>query len=223
MVAMANPALILTSAPPRTHLRILPMTDDTERRDNPTIEAPPLSETEPERKTNPEASAPPAIQSLRPPPPDPYDTSFLQQDDSTFSRAVILIANAARALDEDRERQRFSEQQAQENHRALLTAITRADDNGNRNYEMLRSDIRHLKDSDREQDRRLAEGEERFGEIERSIEILKGEFLAALPGAIRAILAPYLDRIDVLEREIEDLKKNVSARSPSPTEAAQQT
>lgn len=185
----------------RNHLTLM-SNDDHETT---TTLAPP---TDREAPTNPEASVAP-IQALRPPPQE-YDTSFLRQDDSTFSRAVKLIADAARALDADREERRLATAQAQSNHNAVIEAIIRADANSTRNYEMVRDEIRHLKDSDLKQDRRLAEGDQRFEKIEQSIAALKDELIALVTRAT----ADAAVRIDALEQQLARAKNDAASQPP---------
>jgi hypothetical protein len=163
--------------------------------------------TDREARTNPEASRSPMT--LRPPPTDPWDTSFLNADDAVFSRAVKMLADAARANDESRrERKRFEEAQLTGQAR-IERAIEKADQNSQHNYSMLRDAFEKLAESDRQQNRRLAEGDERFGRIERSIEGLKEELLAHIARATE----DAAKRIGALEDELARARAN---REPGP-------
>lgn len=192
----------LAPARRRNHLRIMPIDHD-----RPDTMAP---ETDRDTPTNPEASPGP-LKAMRPPPSE-YDTSFLDQDDNTFSRAVKMIAKAARAMEEDRQERQLANAQAQAHHNEVIAAIVRADENSTRNYEMVRDEIRHLKDSDLKQDQRLKEGDKRFDRIEQSIVELKVELLALVARATEETA----NRIEELEQELAKAKRDAAA-PPTPT------
>lgn len=207
--------------PQDSHLRLI-MSQDSDRPD--TIppdthrEAPthPLASERPLKPEGLEQLAERAPQTaMRPPPANPWDTSFLLQDDNTFSRAVRLIADAARANESARDERRQYELAQLSKQDEILEAIRRADQNGTRNYELLRDQIRHLKDSDIKQDERLKEGDQRFDRIEQSIADLRAEMLAALPIAVTETLAPYVARIEALERDLANARAAQTGTPPT--------
>jgi hypothetical protein len=205
---MTNAALRLQ--PIVSHLRLI-MTDPTdERRDTPTIEAPPpASSSEP--TTSPVASERPAI---APParlpdaeelgstalastePPEWFKASFI-------GHALTKFADDARDIRQGRERQHVAQM-------AKLGELKT-------DYEMLRRELKSFRDSsqakDADHDARLAEGDERFAQIENSIETLKAELMTMVKNATDDAAR----RIGVLERELKDLRAD--ARS-TPTPAA---
>ncbi len=138
---------------------------------------------------------------------DGYDTSFLK-DDSTFSQAVKIVAKAARAMEADREERRqrdLSELQAKRElhaqHEAILSAITTADRNNTTNYMMVRDELRLLKQSDINQDSKIAQLEKLPATIEERIASLRDEILAKMPEAVQLAMRPYVVRLDALEKE----------------------
>ncbi len=174
--------------PPHHHLRAMPVQDD-ERTDTERAER----DTTPPGPADIEATR--VLSTMLPAKPP------LSLEDSYLDRAIRVVATTGTKIDEDREERRRQ-------HEAVLAAITRADDNGNKNYELLRDEIRHLKDSDLKQDRRLKEGDDRFARIEESIADLARE------------MKPLTERIKALEDDLAEAKKNVTARTaqaPSPT------
>ncbi len=212
---MTNSARALTKAPiRRTHIRLMPNENDRETSDT---MAPP---TDREAPTNPANEKPDPRPAIVPP---QYDTAFLDQHDSVFAQAVKIVASVGNDINRDRvERLRVADEQARAQAELLaqqtkiLEAVQKADENSKRNYELLRDEIRHLKDSDLKQDRRLAEGEERFAQIERSIENLKTELLALVERAT----ADAAQRIDALEKQLAEAKADVPApRPPTPSAA----
>lgn len=180
-----------------------------------------VPETDREAPTSPENEAPLPRDAIRPEPADPWDTAFLRADDSVFSQAVKMVANAGRRMDEERVERKASEDAEQRTQRqmleqqdAILAAIQRADDNSTRNYELLRDEIRHLKDSDLKQDERLKQGDKRFEKIEESIAALKEELLALVAREMKSAA----DKIEALEKLLAEAKANVTARqAPAPT------
>jgi hypothetical protein len=181
-----------------------PMNDENERRATPTLESPPPSEVE--RDTLPpgpdDIEATRVLATMLPGKPPP------SLEGSYLDKAIRVVAEAGSDLRIDREERR-------KQHQAVLDAIRRSDENQSRNYELLRIEIKHLKDSDRDQDRRLAEGDERFAQIENSIESLKDELLAAMKSATEDAAR----RIGALEGELDKLRAN-APRAPETTTAA---
>lgn len=170
------------SLPTATHrLRLITMSDQ-DRRDTPTDLAPPMSREEP---TSPQASPGPML------PPNMHD--------SLFAEAVATIAGAARIIREGRDEQARLEALRRGDHDTLLAAIQRADDNGRRDYELLRAEMRRHRDAgearDNGQDARIAAVEQLIGDV-------KEELLAALQRVTDSAAA----RIGALEDEITRLK-----------------
>ncbi len=186
----------------RPHFRIQPMNDQDDSRNDETL-APP---TDREAPTNPanettrrDATPPPAI--------DPPTA------DSMFLDAVQKITRAARIIEDGEAEARATEARRRADHDALLAAIQKADDNNQRSYELLHNELRHLKDSDRHQNSRLAEGDERFAAIEKSIANLKDELLALVTRASEDAAR----RIAGLENELAELRTNAARPSPPAT------
>jgi type IV secretory pathway VirB10-like protein len=71
-------------------------------------------------------------------------------EDSYLDKAIRVVASAGARAAEDREERR-------QQHDAVMLRLERNDANQSRNYELLRSDIRGLQRSDREQDAKIAE------------------------------------------------------------------
>jgi len=181
------------------------MPDPNDSRNEETLVPP----TDREAPTSLENPIPERRDAVAPPAPMPPATA-----DSIFSEAVARIVKAAKIIEEERAERRREAERAQRNHDATIDAIVRADQNQSRNYELLRDEIRHLKDSDRRQDERLIEGDKRFDQIEQSIADLKNELFDLVTRATEDAAR----RIAALESEIAELKTNGTARpSPAPT------
>lgn len=197
-----------------------PMNDQDDPRETTETLAPP---TDREAKTNPENEKPEPRVAVRPPPADPWDTSFLDQDDSTFSRAVKMIADAARANEAARlasEAEAEQRKAFQDQHLSLqseiLTCVQRAEQAQDANFKILSRDVRDLKASDIRQDGRLAQGDERFQRIEQSIADLKDELIALVTRATQDAAV----RIEALETELATARADatrVSQTTPSAT------
>jgi hypothetical protein len=185
--------------PIRPGLRLMSNHKDDTHENTETL-APP---TDPEPPTNVE-NEPPRRDAISPPAVFNPATA-----DSVFSDAVKQIADAARIIREGREERLRAEEQAQRNHDATIDAIVRADQNQSRNYELLRDEIRHLKDSDRRQDERLIEGDKRFATIEKSIADLKAELLALVTRAGEDAAR----RIAALESDLAELRANAATHA----------
>lgn len=176
--------------------------------------------TDREAPTNPENEAPAPRTAIRPQPADPWDTSFLNQDDSTFSRAVKMIADAARANEAARiaseaaadARKRFEDQQ-QQMQGEILTCVQRAEKSQEANFKILNHEVQELKASDIRQDGRLAEGDERFQQIERSIVALKDELIALVTREIQAAAK----KIEALETELAKARTDAARNAQAPT------
>lgn len=178
-----------------------PMNDQDERdepRNSVTISAPPPSEP-----TRPEASERPAI---APParvpdaaelgqtglaatdPPEWFKASFIGQ-------ALTKFADDADDIRKGRERQ----------HVAQMAKL----DEIKTDYETLRRELKSFRNAtqakDAEHDSRLAEGDERFAQIENSIDELKAELLAAVAKSVEDAAR----RIAALETELGKLRANV--------------
>ena len=157
--------------------------------------------TDREAPTNPEAAPRPAMN-----PPaglSPYAQKPDWWEGSFFQSVFNDVQDARRAHD-----------QVLASQEQILAAIQSADRNSNRNYELIREEIRHLKDSDIKQDQRLKEGDQRFDQIERSIADLKTELIALVTREMKLAA----DKIEVLEQQLAEAKANVPARqAPTPT------
>ncbi len=138
---------------------------------------------------------------------DGYDTSFLR-DDSTFSRAVKIVASAARAIELEREERRshaLAEQArailAKDLQNTILEAIQTADRNNTTNYQMLRNELALLKQSDVNQDSKIAQLEKLPETFEERIAELKSEILMRMPEIMQSAMKPYKERLEALEKE----------------------
>jgi hypothetical protein len=196
--AICMPALSDTEDdPPYARSRLFLMSDQDERDIPLTTPAPEMERDE--RDTTPpgpaDIEATRVLSTMLPAKPP------LSLEDSYLDRAIRVVAAAGTKLDEDREERRLQ-------HEAVLAAIFKADENGNKNYELLRDEIRHLKDSDLKQDKRLKEGDKRFDDIERSIADLARE------------MKPLADRIKALEDDLAAAKAHVRPPAPSPPASA---
>lgn len=210
--ADSSPTLYAMSAlsdpeddPPAFRHRAMPNEQD-ERESRNTITMPPPSE--PETKVENDAPDPARVAALRPPPVDEWDTAFLRGDDSVFSRAVMMVASAGRRMDEERKERQSNEERAADRHKEqlahqseVLQAVLAADRNSSKNYELLRDEIRHLKDSDLKQDLRLKEGDRRFEQIEQKV--------AELEKRLTDALKPIAVEFEEIRKLIEDFKKDV--------------
>lgn len=194
-------AIQIPHTAPRLYLLAL-MTEDNERRNTPTLEAPPLSDTD--RDTTPpdadaEAGARDALRTLLP----------IAGAPSYFDEAIRIVAEAGRDIREGRQERLRFDQSMTENQRAILAAIQKADQNSTTNFEALRHEVRRHRElgeaRDNDQDLKIAA-------VERAIVALKQEVLDALPEAMSTILTPFVDRIEALEREAAELRAN--ARPP---------
>jgi hypothetical protein len=199
--ALAMPALSddEDSFPTRPNLQIMP--NDQDQRE--VILTTPAPDTDrAERDTQPpgpaDVEATRALQTMLPGKPP------LSLEDSYLDQAIRVVAAAGDKIDEDRGERR-------QQHEAVIAAIRRADENGNKNYELLRDEIRHLKDSDLKQDQRLKEGDKRFDQIEQSIADLKTLVLEANQAAGV--------RIKVLEDQLAQAKAD-AGRPPAPAAPA---
>jgi hypothetical protein len=163
-----------------------------------------------EAKTNPDnlrpSEAPEHRDAIAPSPAIPTLTPATA--DSIFTDAVNKIVDAANVIKSGKAEAEAIERQRRADHDALLAAIQKADDNNQRSYKLLHNELLHLKDSDRTQNARLAEGDERFAAIEKSIANLKDELIALVT---RATL-DAAERIEALENELTALRN--ADRSP---------
>lgn len=185
--------------PPR--LRIMP-NDQDESRNALTTPAPPPSEPatraenekpEPRIAMNPAPLTNPFAE-----PPPWWEGSFFQATFNKMQSGFEALSKAAAGQDE------------------ILAAIQRADSNSTRNYELIRDEIRHLKDSDLKQDERLKQGDKRFEQIERSVEALKVELIARIESEMRV----FVEKFQALERLLAEAKANDPARPATPTPGA---
>jgi hypothetical protein len=182
------------------------MSDNDDREITDTISPP----SDREAKTNPDnlkpSEAPEHRDAIAPSPSIP--TLNPATADSMFTDAVNKIVDAANVIKSGKAEAEAIERQRRADHDALLAAIQKADDNNQRSYKLLHNELLHLKDSDRTQNARLAEGDERFAAIERSIANLKDELIALVTRATR----DAAERIGALENELAELRTNAAAR-----------
>lgn len=188
--------------------RIRPMPDQDDRRTAVTTPAPPTDRDAP---TNPEASREPIL-----PPRAP-----LTLEDSYLDKAIRVVANAGARMAEDR-----AERQAQhaevmaalrEQSTAHDVALGKLAHELNTNLDMLSEAFKRHREAS---DARLAEGDERFNQIEHALAALDGwkaeilqQIEAKIPASIQEIVKPYLDKIEKLETELAALQANVPART----------
>lgn len=137
-----------------------------------------------------------------------YDTSFLDQNDSTFAEAVKIVAAAANDINQERrerraheESERTTKQMLREQQDAILVAIQNADKNNTANYELLASELKLLKQSDINQDQKIAQLEKLPSTMEERIAALREEILDKLPEMLKAAIGPFIDRLEALEKE----------------------
>jgi hypothetical protein len=184
--------------PPHHYLRAMPENDDREITE--TL-APP---TDREAPTNPENPRPvhrnavlPQGAGLNPyaQKPDWWDGSFFQSIFNDVQGAAEAHRRVAAGQDE------------------ILAAIQAADRNSNRNYELIRDEIRHLKDSDLKQDQRLKEGDRRFEQIEQSIKELKDELIALVTREMKSAA----EKIEVLEKQLLKAKADAAGSTEAST------
>jgi len=186
---------LVASAPQRRTRKAIAMIDDQ----SPPPPLPEFSEREvPTKPGNPKPGS------------DTYDTSFLQ-DDSTFSQAVKIVASAANDINREREErrkyeleERKSKIEIQEQQKQILWAVQQADRNNTANYNLLAEQLRLLKQSDVTQDSKIAQLEKIPYTMEERIADLKHEILTALPEILQREFKPYLDRIELLEKEARE-------------------
>jgi hypothetical protein len=173
--------------------RIRAMPDQDSRETTETL----VPETDREAPTNPEAAPRPAM-----PPPaglSPYAQKPDWWEGSFFQSVFNDVQDARRAHD-----------QVLASQEQILAAIQSADRNSNRNYELIRDEIRRLKDSDIKQDQRLKEGDQRFDQIERSIADLKTDLIALVTREMRAAAT----KIEALETELAKARTDAARSAP---------
>lgn len=198
-------ALVLfpPNLPPR--LRIMP-------NDNETIEtlAPPTDRDAPTQTDNPK----PHRDAVNPPPagsPSPATA------DSIFSEAVRQIVDAASVIRAERESRRAFEETQLGLTRQTLAAIDRADRNQTANYNLLRDEIRHLKDSDLKQDERLKEGDKRFELIEAKLTEIETRLVAKLEERMNEAIKPIADELEAVRALLAELKTHGPRTSEAPS------
>jgi hypothetical protein len=195
--ALALPA---PTPPPRLRLMNDISTDETL--------APPTDRDAPTQTDNPK----PHRDAVNPPPSLPSAATA----DSVFSDAVRQIVEAAHDIRAERESRRQFEQQQLEHQERIIEAINRAERSGDANWKA----TQHQNETWRKvSEAKEAQQDDRIASVERAIEALKAEVLAALPQAMTAILAPYIERIEALERELSHLKAHGTARATEATPA----
>lgn len=128
-------------------------------------------------------------------PPDWWPGSFI-------GTALADFSADAKTIREERAERRLYEASQLKLQGQILEAVQRAEQSQETNFKLVHSAIHNLQASDVAQNERLLEGDERFERIEKSITALRAEMLAALPLAVTEALAPYIERIEALEREL---------------------
>lgn len=118
----------------------------------------------------------------------------LSLEDSYLDRAIRVVAEAGAKLAVDREERRHQ-------HEAVLAAIIKADGNASRNYELLRTDIRQLKQNDAAQDGKIADIRIELAALREQVERQAKD------------LAQAVDRMIELEKRIP----NATAQGPTPS------
>jgi hypothetical protein len=232
-----TPALARRTPPSVLHLRLIAMQDPLEPRETTETIAPDTDRAE--RHTLPPGEADveagrvaatmlpeapshvPAAQELESSalaavePPEWFKASFIGQ-------ALTGFANDAEDLRKGRARQhaevmRALSEQREEQSTALARVIADMETLARElsaNLELLSGEFRRHRDASNERD---AEQDGRLHELERKIGSIKSEVLQALmqamPDAMQAILAPFIERIESLENELAALKTNEPARS----------
>lgn len=119
------------------HLRIV--MNEQDRREPTTDVAPPLTD----RDTQPPPSSMAVAGTMLP------ARAPLSLEDSYLDRAIRVVADAGQYMRENRE-------EARRQHNAVIEAIGRSDANQTRNYEMVRDELRRLKESEVTQDAKIA-------------------------------------------------------------------
>jgi hypothetical protein len=166
---------------------------DREPPTNPANEKP-----EPRRAMNPPAGA---IANPFASPPDWWEGSFFQDTFNKMQGGFAALEKAAAGQD------------------AILAAIQRADANQTANYNLLRAEIGHLKDSDLKQDERLKEGDKRFDYIEKKVADLEDRAAELLEKRLTEVLKPIAEEFDEIRKLIADLRADVTARPAAPKAA----
>ncbi len=160
---------------------------------------------------------------------DGYDTSFLK-DDSTFSQAVKIVAKAARVIEAEREERRTFELSERETRNALLAqqgeilaairsteqSVQQADRNSTANYQMVIGELKLLKQSDANQNSKIAQLEKIPSTMEERIIALRNEIMTEMPAVVLKALQPYVDRLEALEKEdAEQREQPVTSNDPT--------
>ncbi len=117
----------------------------------------------------------------------------LSLEDSYLDRAIRVVAEAG-------EEMRTSREETRQQHHAVLDAIKRSDANQTRNYEMVRDEIRHLKESDRNQDAKLANVTTELANLAGRIDVIeRAQLSTALERELGDIRASVLSLIEAVE------------------------
>ncbi len=186
------------------------MTNDHDRRD--TLATPPPSADDIE--TSPHASEAPLSKTESPEADDAEAEAAMRvviprvglpprdlvlASDSLFAEAARSIAEAAADIRKEREERRDANAAQLEMQSQILAEVRSAALTSDQNFETLRLSIKTLAESDKRQNERLADGDKRFANIERTIADLKDDLIA---------------RIDALELQLAAAKET---RDPATT------
>ena len=191
---MSNLARHLTFAQP---LRLISMTDDSERRDTPTDLAPPPSE--PQRKTQPPGApderAARVMQTMLPgAPPSPYQAPPTWWEGSFFQSVFNDVQASLR-----------SNAEILEGQNAILAAVQQADRNNQSGWSTTQAQITNFRAE-------MVANRSEIAAMRAELEQLK----ASMKEQAEKVLL-QAERIDKLERLLEQQEANESAGSPTPS------
>lgn len=196
---------LMTSDRPDTMASPPPSQDEIET--HPHASAAPLRDTQPPHSDDAEAE-----RSMRVMIPAPGATprELAIAADSVLLQAIKEVSRAARVMVEEREERRVANSAQLDMQNQILVEVRSAARTSDQNFETIRLSIKSLAESDRRQNERLAEGDQRFAAIERSIADLKDELIALITRAT----ADAAQRIDALELQLAAAK---ATRDPAPS------
>lgn len=145
---------------------------------------------------------------------------LVEASDSVIGDLIKQIADAARIMSQERADRAESAAISARNQTTLvqqqgeiLEILQKTAKSTEANHELMLQAVRGLQDADVAQDRKLAGHGERLAALEGMIEQLRVEILSTLPEAVQLALAPYVDRLEALEREAADMRA-ADARAP---------
>lgn len=177
--------------------------DDTDGREERSTDAsPPMSDRQTQPPGSDDAAATRALGTMIPPankavamPPDWWEGSFFQKIFNDLERGVTKLSETKDGYD------------------AILSALGANHEENRANWEAMRVQLDTWRKAT---DARDDLQDERIAELERQLLDAKAEVLARVESAVREAVQPYAKKIEQLEQSVEELKKRVPARSPSP-------